>query len=163
MRRTFADALHSEMDFNKNIWLLTGDLGFGVFDDLRKVHKERFINCGASEQAMVGMGVGLALENQIPFVYSITPFLLYRPFETIRNYINHEKIPVRLVASGRDKEYLKDGISHWAEEEEQVLKIFSNIKVYTPQTAQEIHQMVKEMIDLPNPSYLSLSRFRGTE
>ena len=40
----------------------------------------------------MGMATGLALENKIPVVYSITPFIIYRPFEFIRNYLDHEKI-----------------------------------------------------------------------
>jgi transketolase len=51
-------------------------------------------------------------------VYSITPFVLYRPFEWIRNYLDHEKIPVKLVGGGRDKDYGYLGFSHWAEEDD---------------------------------------------
>src|SRR6266436_5582720 len=102
---------------------------------------------------MMGIAVGLALEGKIPFVYSITTFLLYRPFETIRNYINYEKIPVRLVASGRGRDYSHDGISHWADEEKQVLAIFKNIKAVWPEKPEEIPSLLKKMINLNQPWY----------
>ena len=79
------------MKENKNIFLLTGDLGYNLWDNIKIDFKDRFINAGSSEQLMMGMAIGLAMDGKIPIVYSITPFLLYRPFELIRNYVNHEK------------------------------------------------------------------------
>src|SRR3989304_5093505 len=101
MRRCFVDVLHTKMAVNNDIWVVTGDLGYKMWDEIRRDYNNRFINVGSAEQVMVGVGIGLALEGKIPFVYSITPFLLYRPFETIRNYVNREEVPVKLVGSGR--------------------------------------------------------------
>lgn len=158
MRGWFAWELHSHMIDNENIWVITGDLGYKMFDNIKRDFPERFINAGNSEQAMMGIGIGLALENKIPFVYSITPFLLYRPFETIRNYINYEKIPVKLIGSGRNKDYLYDGFSHWAEEDKEVMKIFSNIKCYWPENKEEIPELLTEILYNNQPCYLNLSR-----
>ena len=76
---------------NESPFLLTGDLGYGLWDNVRRDHPKQFCNVGSSEQLMMGMAAGLAMEGKVPVVYSITPFLLYRPFEFIRNYLNHEK------------------------------------------------------------------------
>jgi len=143
---------------NENIWLVTGDLGFGMFDKIKNNIKDRFINVGAAEQTMMGVAVGMALEGKIPFVYSITPFLLYRPFETIRNYINHENIPVKMIGSGRNIDYAHDGFSHWAEEDEEVMRIFKNIQSVWPTTKEEIPNLVEEMIKTSVPYYVNLSR-----
>jgi transketolase len=158
MRGYFAHYLHQEMKKNKKIYLITGDLGYKMWDKIRKDFPDRFINAGASEQAMMGIAVGLALENKIPFVYSITTFLLYRPFETIRNYINFEKIPVRLVGSGRGRDYSHDGITHWPEEEKQIFAIFKNIKPLWPESLSEIQSIVKKMVKINKPWYISLRR-----
>jgi transketolase len=99
LRRRFADETYKVMKKNKNIVVLTGDLGYKIWDQIRQDFPDRFYNVGAAEQALIGISVGLALEGKIPVVFSITPFLLYRPFETIRNYVNHEKIPIILVGS----------------------------------------------------------------
>src|SRR5690349_11965372 len=111
MRGWFAYELYLHMSQNENIWLLTGDLGFGMFDTIKSAFADRYVNVGASEQALVGIGAGLALKGKIPVVYSITPFLLYRPFETIRNYINQDQIPLKMIGSGRDRDYSHDGFS----------------------------------------------------
>lgn len=156
MRRTFRDLLTIEMRENENISLLVGDVGYGLFDDLRKEFPNRVINPGASEQLMIGMAVGMAMEGIIPVVYSITPFVLYRPFEFIRNYVNHENIPVKLVGSGRDDDYGVCGFSHHACEDQQVLSLFPNIKTYRPKDKEDID--IKEFLYNYSPSYINLSR-----
>ena len=133
MRRCFADILHQQMARNKDIWVITADLGYKMWDKIREDYPQRFLNVGASEQAMMGIAVGLALEGKIPVVYSITPFLLYRAFETLRNYVDHERIPVKLIGSGRDRDYVHDGFSHWAEEDRDILKILNNIESRWPE------------------------------
>jgi transketolase len=156
MRRTFRDQLTIEMRENPKISLLVGDVGYGLFDDLRKEFPHRVINPGASEQLMIGMAVGMAMEEIIPVVYSITPFVLYRPFEFIRNYVNHENIPVKLVGSGRNDDYGVCGFSHYACEDMQVLSIFPNIKTFIPNTKNDVN--VKEFLYNSSPSYMNLSR-----
>lgn len=158
MRKTFFAELHNRMGENRDVVALTGDLGYIGFDKIRNDFPDRFINCGASEQAMMGMAAGLALSGKIPVVYSITTFLLYRPFETIRNYINQEKIPVILIGSGRDKDYLHDGFSHWSEEDREVMRIFKNIQPYWPQAKEEIPQLLADVLSSGKPSYINLKR-----
>ena len=157
-RRRFADAVFDEMTKNKNIWVLTGDLGYKMWDPIKEKFPKRFLNVGAAEQLLIGISTGLALEGKIPIAYSITPFLLYRPFETIRNYVNHEKIPVKLIGSGRNKDYLQDGFSHWSEEDKKVMKIFSNIKSFWPNNVENIPKLVSKMIADPSPYYINLKR-----
>lgn len=112
MRQHFAQLLHEEMKKNDKIVLITADLGYKLWDEIIKDFPNRFINCGAAEQLAVGMAVGYALEGYIPIVYSITPFLLLRPAEFIRNYLGIERINVKLVGSGLDDDYKNQGYTH---------------------------------------------------
>jgi len=158
MKAVFAREIHEKMSKNDKIWVLVNDLGYKMWDKVRKDFPNRFINVGAAEQTLIGIGVGLALSGKIPIIYSITSFLLYRPFETIRNYVNHEKIALKLIGSGRDRDYLHDGISHWSEEDKKVMKIFKNIKAKWPEDIQEIPNLVQDMIGSNNPWYINLKR-----
>lgn len=158
MRATFAESVHAQMKKNKDIYVVVNDLGYKMWDKIRKDYPDRFINVGAAEQTLIGVGVGLALSNKIPIVYSITSFLLYRPFETIRNYLHYEKIPVKLIGSGRDRDYLHDGISHWAEEDKEVMQILGNIKSYWPEESKEIPKLVEKMLKSNKPWYVNLKR-----
>ena len=158
MRAFFAQCIYEKMKKNKNIYVVVNDLGYKMWDKIRKDFPDKFINVGAAEQTLIGVAVGLALSGKTPIVYSITTFLLYRPFETIRNYINYEKIPVKLVGSGRNKEYAHDGISHWAEEDKKVMKIFTNIKSYWPEDIKEVEKLVNKMLKDNKPYYINLKR-----
>lgn len=158
MRGWFAYELYKHMAKNPKIWLVVGDLGYKVFDRIQNDFPKRFINCGAAEQSMMGIAVGLALEGKVPIVYSMSSFLLYRPFETIRNYIDYERIPVKLVGSGRNKDYLDHALCHWAQEDKKIMKIFKNIHAKWPQTVEEIPGLVTDMIKSNSPWYINLRR-----
>lgn len=158
MRAHFAHAVYKKMAKNKKIWVIVNDLGYKMWDRVRAEFPERFINVGAAEQSMIGIAVGLALSGKIPIVYSITTFLLYRPFETIRNYINYEKIPVKLIGSGRDQDYLHDGFSHWSKEDKEILSILKNIEAVWPESNKAIPQIVDDMIKKNKPWYVNLRR-----
>ena len=159
MRRTFAASLLEKMRHNPDIVLLTADLGYGMWDKVRAEFPDRFHNVGSAEQLLVGAGVGLALSGKIPILYSITPFLLYRPFEFIRNYIAHERIKVILVGSGRDKDYAHDGFTHWAEEDVDAMYLFSrSIVHYRPCDINQVCVALDTALASVLPSYISLRR-----
>lgn len=160
MRKQFAELLHQLMSLNENIVLLTGDLGYGLWDKIRIDYPDRFINVGSSEQLMLGMASGMAIDGKIPFVYSITPFLLYRPFEWIRNYLDHEKLPVKLVGGGRGKDYGYLGFSHWAEEDREVVGIFKEISMFSPEKDTELKDVLNDVLglSLSSPCYINLKK-----
>ena len=156
MRNTFANLVLEEMKENDNIYVIVGDVGYGVFDEIKESYPERFINPGAAEQLIVGMATGLAMEGKIPIIYSITPFILYRPFEFLRNLVNKESIPVKIVGSGRDDDYGALGFSHYATDDEVVLSSLQNIKIFKPENPEDIN--IKEFLYNETPSYLNLKR-----
>lgn len=158
MRKECMTLLLDAMVKNEKIITLTADLGFGLLDQIRNAFPERFYNVGAAEQLLIGAGVGLAEEGKIPVCYSMSSFILYRPFEFLRNYVNAECIPVKLIGSGRDKDYSHDGLSHWAHDDEIVLQALPNIKIYKPKDIAELESVFPEFINSKEPAYLNLTR-----
>lgn len=158
MRKECITLLEKEMQSNKNIFLLTADLGFGILDNIKENHQDRFYNVGAAEQLLIGAGIGLAESGMIPVCYSMSSFILYRPFEFLRNYVNEERIPVKLIGSGRDKDYSHDGFSHWAHDDEQVLAALPNIEIYKPKSIEELELRFKSFLYSDCPAYLNLTR-----
>lgn len=156
MRKEFVDLLHEEMSKNNKIFVLTGDIGYGILDKIRDSFPTRFKNVGCSEQLMIGMAIGLYYEGYTTICYSITPFVLYRPFEMIRNYINNENIPIKLVGTGRNKEYLHLGFTHWAEDDTDILTPFTNIIKFKPLTLNK--SVIIDFLYNNAPSYLNISR-----
>ena len=158
MRTYFSELLLNSMQYDPKVWLLTGDLGFGVLNKIRETIPNRAFNVGAAEQLMLGTAVGLSHNNQIPVCYSITPFVIFRAFEWIRNYMNHEGAPVKLVGAGRDRDYGHLGFSHWGEDDSQALSIFPKIKIYKPNTNDELKLIWEEFLYNDTPSYLNIRR-----
>jgi transketolase len=158
MRKIFAQLLHTEMASNPDVFLITGDLGYGLWDKVRDDYPERFYNVGSSEMAMMGAAIGLAMEDKIPYVYSITPFAIYRPFEMIRNYLDHEKIPVNIIGGGRDKEYGYLGFSHWSHDDKKIMSVFPNIISSWPENDNELSNSFLYSLDKQLPTYINLKR-----
>jgi len=149
MRKQFATTLLRMMREDESIYLLTADLGYGIFDEIRDTFPERFINTQAAEQAMILCAVGLAQEGKRPFCYSITPFLLHRPYEAIKLYIEGEKANVVLVGSGRGRDYYHDGLSHWD------TGFMFSMRTFYPDNAEEI---VNYLPKFRAPYYINLKR-----
>lgn len=159
MRKQFSVLLHELMSIDDRIIVLTGDLGYGLWDRIKIDYPSRFYNVGSSEQLMLGMATGFAMEGKIPVVYSITSFLLYRPFEFIRNYADHEKWPIKLVGGGRGNDYGYLGFSHWAEEDKKIMSNLINIESYWPEDINEMEKIARSVIVNPKcASYINLKR-----
>lgn len=158
MRRDFHPLLLDRMRKDDRICVITADLGFKFFDHIATEFPDRFWNVGAAECLAVGAAVGLAEDGKIPIVYSITPFLLYRPAEWIRNYLHNEQVPVKLLAGGRDKDYSHDGFTHEATDDRQFLSLFK-IRGFWPQDIQELREhSLDAWLNEPGPAYLNLRR-----
>ena len=88
----------------------------------------------------------------------MTPFLIYRPFEVIRNYLERDQIPVKLCGAGRDKDYDWLGWSHWAVDDRAHMSGFENIVKIWPEDAQETQALFNQIIYDKKPYYVNLSR-----
>ena len=156
MRKVFIDLLYDEMKKNDKIYFITADIGYGIIDKIMNDFPNRSKNIGSSEQLMIGIAIGLYYEGFIPICYTITPFLIYRPFEMIRNYVNHENIPIKLVGTGRNKDYTYLGFTHWAEDDIEILMPLKNIIKYKPDILNK--DLLNEFLYNDKPSYLNLNR-----
>ena len=97
MRRKFGEIIDKLAKKDKKVVLLVGDIGYGIFDDYRKNHKERFFNLGICEQSLINEAAGMAIQGLKPWVYTITPFLIERPFEQVKLDIDQQNVNVNLV------------------------------------------------------------------
>lgn len=158
MRKLFAELLYEEMKINDDIYVITGDLGYGLWDRVRDNFPNRYYNVGSSEMVMMGTAIGLAMEKKIPYVYSITPFAIYRPFEMIRNYLDHERIPVNIIGGGRDKDYGYLGFSHWSHDDKRIMSVFDNVKTYHPENEEEVKTFFNLTLQKKYPMYINLKR-----
>lgn len=160
MKQEFFNTMLDVMRKNPKVFLIFIDLGYPRVEEFLREFPERAFTTGASEQTAMDMAVGIAYSGFIPVVYSITPFLLYRPFETIRTLINHEKLNVKLVGAGRGSDYSKeDGFSHDASDDRKIIEAsFTYIGRMWPQNVDQVKESVSYMVNNNGPMYLNLTR-----
>ena len=64
MRDTFVKTLIGLAEKDKDIELITGDLGFGVLKPFWEKLPDQFTNAGIAEQNMTTVAAGMALEGK---------------------------------------------------------------------------------------------------
>lgn len=85
---------------DRNVILISGDLGYGVLDRYRLNLPMQYFNAGICEQNMASVAAGLALEGKRVYLYSIGNFPTLRCIEQIRNDICYHKADVKIIAVG---------------------------------------------------------------
>ena len=153
MRRFFGQELVKFASKDENIFLIVGDIGFGIFDEFKEKYRTRFLNIGICEQSMISFSSGMSLEGIKPVVYSITPFLIERAFEQIKLDINHQNANVILV--GYD-DYPKLGPTHKCLNIEKTMELFGNIKSYYPSNLKSLKNNLHEAFSKLGPCFINL-------
>lgn len=158
MKTAFARTLESLAKANDDIYLLTGDLGFGVFDQFQQLYPKRFVNVGVAEANMIGVAAGLALSGKTVYCYSIVPFLVMRPLERIRVDLCYHNARVNLVGVGGGLSYGLEGMTHHAIEDIAVMRSLPNMTVVAPGDPQEVIAIIGKSAEHQGPLYIRLGR-----
>ena len=153
MRRKFGEVINELAKKDNRIVLLVGDIGYGIFDDFRKNHPKKFFNMGICEQSLIGVAAGMSLEGLKPWVYTITPFLIERPFEQIKLDIDQQKANVKLVGFA---DYPSLGPTHKELNAKKLVKLFANIKSFFPKNSQETKKYILDSYKIKGPTFISL-------
>jgi transketolase len=158
MRDHFIKALTEEALRNKDIILITGDLGFGVLDDFIKKLPNQFINAGVAEQNMTGIASGLGMDGKIVFTYSIGNFNTLRCLEQIRNDACYHDANVNIVSIGGGFSYGALGYSHHATEDIAIMRAIPNLRVFAPCDFWEVQEITRKVIKLGGVNYIRIDK-----
>lgn len=158
MRDTFVRTLIGLAKENKNIELITGDLGFGVLKPFWEQLPDQFTNAGIAEQNMTTVAAGMALEGKIVFTYSIGNFPTLRCLEQIRNDCAYHRANVKVVCVGGGFVYGSLGMSHQATEDLAILRSLPDVVVMAPGDLVEAEEATKAIAAYPGTCYLRLGR-----
>lgn len=137
MRPIIIHEIHDLMKSNKNVYFLTGDLGYSVLEKIEQDFPDRFINVGIAEQNMIGIAAGLALSGKKVFVYSIIPFVTLRCLEHIRNDMCYHNLDITILGTGAGLSYGILSSTHFALEDIALLRPFPNMTIFSPADATE--------------------------
>lgn len=158
MRDEFVRTLTRLAAADRNVMLITGDLGFGVLTQFARDFPGQFLNAGVAEQNMAGLATGMALEGKIVFTYSIGNFPTLRCLEQLRNGACYHQANVKVVAIGGGFAYGPLGISHHATEDIAIMRSLPNLTLLSPADPVEVAAATEAIYRRPGPCYLRLGR-----
>ncbi len=158
MRNAVIKRLQELAAIHEDIFLITGDLGFGVLTDFASSFPNRLINAGISEQNMTSVAAGMALEGKKVFTYSIGNFPTLRCLEQIRNDCAYHNANVKIIAVGGGFAYGALGMSHHATEDIAILRALPEIVVFAPGDLTEAEEIVNIAYEHQGTCYLRLGK-----
>ena len=158
MRDTFVRTLLEIAKKDKNVYIITGDLGFGVLKPFWTELPDQIINAGIAEQNMTSIAAGLAMQGKIVFTYSIGNFPTLRCIEQIRNDCAYHNANVKVVCVGGGFVYGSLGMSHHATEDIAMMRSLPDVTVIAPGDLMEAEAATKAIYETPGTCYLRLGR-----
>ena|SRR3990172_1964675 len=154
MRRQFGQTLVQLAEKDERITLVFGDVEQEM-KEFMKTFPDRYYNVGLCEQTMISMAAGMAIEGLRPIVYSITPFLIDRPFEQIKIDIDEQNLPVMLIGFS---DYPTHGPTHRPLNAEGLVGLFKNVNGFFPRNADETKKAMLDAYLMGDPAIICLKK-----
>jgi transketolase len=158
MREIISEFLTNKALSNPDFYVLSGDHGYALFDEIRKKCPEQFINVGVSEQAMIGYAAGMTKLGLKTVVYGLSAFIPLRVFEFIKMDICYEDLPVILLGDGAGLVYSTLGPSHQCAEDIACMRTLQNINIFSPCDSFEMEACLEKAYSSKYPSYIRIGK-----
>jgi transketolase len=158
MRDAFFDEVYLTAIEDKNIAVISADMGAPSLDKFRKDLAAQFVNVGIAEQNMVNVATGLALEGKKVFIYAIMPFATLRCYEVIKVDLSLMNIPVTIVGVGAGFSYDDSGPTHHSTEDISAMRALPNMTVLSPSDSIMAAKFARMSCRISGPNYVRLDR-----
>jgi len=158
MRKIVLDMVYELAKKDKRIVYIGSDLGAGLLDNFKKEMPDRFFMEGVSEQALIGMSAGLALEGKIVYFNTIATFITRRCFEQVVLDLCLHHANVRLIANGGGVVYAPLGPTHLAMDDIGILRTIPNMTIIAPCDADEMKRLMPQTVNYQGPIYIRLAK-----
>lgn len=158
-RRVFIDTLCELAEEDKRIVLIIPDVGFNYVEKFAKMFPERFFNLGVTEQSTMIIASALALSGLKPYVYSMINFVVFRPYEMLRNAVCLHNADVKIIGVKGSEKYKFLGFSHNMIVEDEDIKVLAhlpNIKTYTVKEPEKVSDVILETYKINTACYIRL-------
>lgn len=158
MRKTALACVTDLARQDDRVCFIGSDLGHGVMDDFSIEFPERIFREGITEQHIIGMAAGLALDGRIVYINTLAAFLTKRCLEQIALDLCLERAKVRLLGSGGGLVYAPLGPSHLATEDFALLGALPDMTIVAPCDAAEMRRLLPMTLDIDGPVYVRLAK-----
>jgi len=159
MREVFGDAILDLCRRNPRVVVLDGDLA-NTTKTLAMRHEfpERFFNIGLAESNMVSIGAGLADCGFIPFITSMSSFLLCNAYDQLRLSIAIAGVNAKVIGSHGGITLGKDGPTAMAIEDFALMGGLPTFVILVPSDPASMYRAVWAAAEYVGPVYLRSSR-----
>lgn len=158
MRETCLKTVYELAKQDERVFFVGSDLGAGVLKEFKQTIPQRFFMEGISEQNIIGMAAGLAMEGAVVYINTIATFLTRRCYEQIAVDLCMHDVNVRLIASGGGLVYAPLGATHLAIEDIAIMRALPNMTVLAPADAVEMKRLVHATLDHKGPIYIRVAK-----
>jgi len=158
MRKVAIAKIHELARRDPRVVFIGSDLGAGVLREMQAEMPERFFMEGVTEQAIIGMAAGLAMDGYVPYINTIATFLTRRCFEQLAVDVCMHHLPVRLIASGGGAVYAPLGPTHMALDDFALLRALPGMTIVAPCDAPEMGRAMDASLDVAGPMYVRIAK-----
>ena len=158
MRAEFAKLCYEIVQSDLKSVVMVGDISHFLLRETEKIAPDRFYNIGICEQSMVGIASGMALDGMKPIIHTISPFLVERAFEQIKNDIGYQNTEVTIVTVGGTYDYADLGCTHHCYGDIAMMRLVPNMQVFEPSSPTEFRKLFKDTWGNGHPKYFRLTK-----
>jgi transketolase len=157
-RREFIDTLIELAEKDEKIVLIVPDVGFNYIEEFRKRFPERFFNLGVTEQSTITIAAALALSGLKPYVYSMINFVVFRPYEAVRNAVCLHRANVKIVGVKGSEKYKFLGFSHNLLTDTEEVEAMKNLPLdcFIVSDPKKVKEVVLNTYKEEKPTYIRL-------
>ncbi len=157
MRQQMVETLEELMANDERLVVVLAEISYSLFNKNTTEFAERILNLGIMEQTMVGVAAGIAMEGFIPVVHSITPFLVERPFEQIKDDFCYQQLGGNFISTGASYDYSTEGMTHHGPGDVQILRSLPGMQLVVPGTPGEFDSLFRESYANGSPTYYRMA------
>jgi len=157
-RDAFFDRFYQIAQKDRNVILVSADMGAPSLDKFRSDLASQYIGVGIAEQNMITVATGLALSGKKVFTYAIMPFATLRCYEITRVDLSLMNIPVTIVGVGAGFSYDDSGPTHHSTEDISVMRALPNMTILNATDSVMAAEFAEMSYRIPGPSYVRLDR-----
>jgi len=158
MRNAFFNRIYEIAKNDKDIVVISADMGAPALDRFRRDLPGQFINTGIAEQNTILIAAGLAIEGKKVFAFAIAPFITLRCYEQIKVDLAGMNLPVTIVGVGAGFSYEDSGPTHHTLEDVSIMRILPNMIVNTATDNVMTVGFVDLSLKMSGPNYVRLDR-----
>src|SRR6202165_5402531 len=158
MRNACLDKVHDLAKRDGRVVFIGSDLSPGLLGDMKREMPDRYYMEGITEQNVVGMAAGFAMEGYVPYVNTIATFITRRCYEQVAVDLCLHDLPVRLIGNGGGLVYAPLGPTHLAIEDIAIMRALPNMTVVSVCDADEMKRFMDQTLDWRGQIYIRLAK-----